>query len=136
MLSGSGRHTNRGPISGLHQGEPMLRTLSVSLFAITLANQAVAGVPVALCGSGGCEYLVNNFSGTYPDERERVHWECFDRSTLASVSCSFVRGNDIRKYSDVYRKRSGSQHSCFEQCWAENQPGSVCAMRCRANGGM
>jgi hypothetical protein len=63
---------------------------------------AIAEVP----SCSECEYLVNNFSGSYPSERERVNWECFDRSSKISIACTFVRGDDILKYSDVYRKRT------------------------------
>jgi hypothetical protein len=93
---------------------------------------AAAAVPANLCGDG-CEYRVNNFSGTYPDERERVHWECFDRSTQDSVPCSQVHGDDIRKYSDVYRKKPVTVISgCFEQCIElQDKPADYCAKVCR-----
>jgi hypothetical protein len=77
------------------------------LLVLTLAGlvPAAADVPSTLCGSNGCEYMVQGFSGSYPDERERINWECYDQRTTYSISCTYVRGNDILKYSDVYRKR-------------------------------
>jgi hypothetical protein len=88
-----------------------MKPIAVGLMTLALllicfgSEQAKSEVPAVLCGSG-CDYLVKDFSGTYPDERERVNWECYDRESTVSIACTFVRGNDIRKYSDVYRKRN------------------------------
>jgi hypothetical protein len=92
----------------------MLRILLSLLCALSpwfAVYPAVADVPDTLCGAAGCEYLVKSFSGSYPDEKERVNWECYDESSKASISCTFVRGDDILNYSDVYRKQSSSSSS-------------------------
>jgi hypothetical protein len=77
------------------------------VLALLLSSLVPAGaeVPTTLCGPGGCEYLVKDFSGQYPDHRERIKWECYDKRAAMSISCTYVRGDAILKYSDVYRKK-------------------------------
>jgi hypothetical protein len=79
-------------------------------------NPLIADVPENLCPASKCEYLVRNHSGTYPDERERAagHWQCYDEDTKASIACTFVRGDAIERFSDVYR-RTGGQSSATAQ---------------------
>jgi hypothetical protein len=66
----------------------------------------LAGLAPAIAGpcddGSECNFRVRNFNGSYPNEKERVNWECFDQSSKISISCTFVRGDDILKYSDVY----------------------------------
>jgi hypothetical protein len=57
------------------------------------------------------EYAVKGSVGTYPDERERVNWECFDSRSKMSIACSFVRGALIEKYDYVYKRKSTSAPS-------------------------
>ena len=111
----------------------MLRAMFVALIVLTglLAKHAFADVPKEFCPKG-CEYLVRNHSGTYPDDRERAagHWQCYDGT--ASVACTFVRGNDIRKYRDVYRP--GSLQSCLDKCPTKlGRPEYSCARLCEAS---
>jgi hypothetical protein len=84
----------------------MRRRLLSFIFALLVVAPATAKAPDTLSGSEGCDYLVQNFSGSYPDEKERMNWECYDQKSTFSIACTYVRGDDILKYSDVYRKRT------------------------------
>jgi hypothetical protein len=50
----------------------MRRRLLSFIFALLVVAPATAKVPDTLSGSEGCDYLVQNFSGSYPDEKERM----------------------------------------------------------------
>lgn len=83
--------------------------VSVGLLSASLCaglGTARSDVPPVLCGKAPCDYLVRGFSGTYPNERDRINWQCYDRNSTISIACTFVRGDEIRKYSDVYRKKN------------------------------
>jgi hypothetical protein len=90
-------------------------------FGVLSLSPAVSEVPSSLCGSSGCEYLVNGHIGRYPGGRERSDWECYDERSRTSRSCNFVRGDSIFSYSDVYRKRD-SVHEERET----SEPGFLC----------
>jgi len=74
--------------------------------AYTLSTTDDSGGP---CPYHQCVYLVRDFSGPYPSETERTYWECYDKATKYTISCALIRGNDIDKYSDVFRQDEGSK---------------------------
>ena len=92
-------------------------TRAALVLALTILSTfpARSDVPSTLCGQEGCDYLVRSGSGTYPDEKERINWDCFDARTKVSIACTYVRGDDIRKYSDVYRRKSTPSDSAQKQ---------------------
>jgi hypothetical protein len=79
--------------------------LALAIVGCCSWNRAIAEVPSILCGPNECQYLVNDGVGNYPTEEDRVEWECYDTNSKVSIGCTFVRGDDIYKYSDVYKKR-------------------------------
>lgn len=95
-----------------------LQVAGICVSGLLTAASVHAEVPPTLCPPDACEYLVNGFSGTYPSERERAdgHWQCYDQESKISIACTFIRGDDIRKYSDVYRRGSSSSSARFDFC--------------------
>ena len=101
----------------------------------------------SVCDSG-CEYLVRDFVGKYPDndERARGHWNCWDKKSKISMACTFIRGKEIEKFSHVYRRkgdastpgsatlpgsRATSYSQCVYLCKAEgNRDEGLCANVC------
>lgn len=51
-----------------------------------------------------CQYSVKDFKGTYPPEKERTYWSCYDRASKITIGCNFIRGDNIKKFSHVFRK--------------------------------
>ena len=100
---------------------------------IASIGASIADVPASLCASNNCEYLVRSHTGTYPDERERAagHWQCYDERTKMSIACTFVRGDAIRQYSDVYRRSAGggSVRAQWNYC-VTSCPQSMLAHQC------
>jgi hypothetical protein len=79
--------------------------ISTAIVFLATIPGALADAPPTLCGARGCDYLVRNHVGSYPSEKERSQWECYDAKSKMSISCAFIRGDKIRNYSDVYRKK-------------------------------
>ncbi|WP_145927547.1 hypothetical protein [Bradyrhizobium neotropicale] len=84
---------------------------------MSFSGMASGEVPPTLCPPNACEFLVQNFSGTYPSERERARgqWNCWDQNSKTSIACTYVHGDDIQQYSDVYRKKNG-EGACNAKC--------------------
>lgn len=117
----------------------MLATaFAASLAVLTVSDIALADPPPeTLCGAG-CEFLVEDFIGRYPDNAERAagKWQCWDEIAKSSIACTFIRGKDIEKFSHVYRKNEavgGGIDSCFANCMISGSDmfNSPCASSCR-----
>jgi hypothetical protein len=110
-----------------------LQVVGISVCVVVSASLVRAEVPSNLCPANRCEYLVKNYSGSYPDEHERAagHWQCYDENTKVSVACTFVRGDAIKGYSDVYRRGGGSPSARFDFCSTGCPLGPAeCTRRC------
>jgi hypothetical protein len=82
-----------------------MRNVASAVLCILTFSTAELRADAPLCKLQNCEYLVRSGVGSYPPNGpERGRWECHDQKTGISLNCSFVRGDDIKGYADVYRK--------------------------------
>jgi predicted transcriptional regulator len=74
--------------------------MAVIIFSLTSAH---ADVPSNLCPADSCEYLVRNYAGNYPDNRERSdgHWQCYDQVSKTSVAWTKLLEKAIAKVREL-----------------------------------
>jgi hypothetical protein len=97
------------------------RLLAACAIVVLWQGSAQAEVPAHLCAPERCEYAVKNWVGQYPSDSERAagKWHCFDKDSKVAIACTFIRGDKIYSYSDVYREGTSASsrlNYCYQLC--------------------
>jgi hypothetical protein len=87
-----------------HTGDEMRKAIAGVFLLLPIAPALAQNHP----DTSRYEYAVSAARGNYPPEAERTYWSCYDSASKVSVACSYVRGENIKKFDYVYRQLQGN----------------------------